>query len=573
MHWSVNSFVPSGGLDAEIAAARRAVGDSPDSVQARVRLAALSEAAHDLEAAFIHYKQAFRLKPDDCAVRLKVGEILWRLRLLEPAKAHCEAVVEIAPTAAAFALLARIQADAGDLESAQASLARALRLAPRDAALLAESGALCKDRGLLGRARECLREALRIDPECREAQSLSLLCMHSGEFSNEELFEAHRNWGRNFRAEGHPEFANVPDPDRPLCIGYVSADFRHHSIARFLEPILSAHDRRSFRVICYDNGARQDFVTQRFKAVANAYRNIWGAPDQDVCDLIRRDEVDILVDLSGHTRGNRLGVFARKAAPIQVTFLGYPATTGLQAMDYRITDAYLDPKNVAENYYTERLVRLPDSLLCYRPLAQAPDAGASPALRTGHLTFGSFNNFSKVTAKMLALWAELLRAIPGARLVILSVPDGEEQRRLRLKFEELGVDSSRLDLYGRVVVETFMELHRHADVALDPFPWNGGTTTCESLWLGVPVVTKMGNSVASRAGLSILANLGLPELVAQDDRGYIEIARRLAADREYLAGLRTNLPKMMEASPLMDSRRYTRNLEAAYRQMWESWHA
>jgi len=315
-------------------------------------------------------------------------------------------------------------------------------------------------------------------------------------------------------------------------------------------------------------------VTERMKEKADGWRDIYKIrSDVEVAELIHEDKIDILVDLAGHTAYNRLGVLALKPAPIQVTYLGYPNTTGLTLVDYRITDAYADPPGMTEKYHTEKLMRLPKSFLCYNPVDIFPSVSELPALSAGYITFGCCNNPTKITPNVVAVWAEILKRLPNARILLKNMryTDSSVREIFWGHFEEHGVDRQRVHLVGdRQSIPEHLQIYNEIDIGLDPFPYNGTTTTCETLWGGAPVVVLAGNAHVCRVGVSILTNVGLPELVAQTPEEYVEIAVNLANDLERLRHLRHNLRDMMEKSPLRDPQSHARALERAYWQMWKN---
>jgi len=363
--------------------------------------------------------------------------------------------------------------------------------------------------------------------------------------------------------------------DRPtgrrLRVGYVSPDFVRQPVPSFVEPVLAAHDRSEFEVLCYTSGKQEDEITRRLRSLCDVWRDISWLPDQNSADRIRADGIDILVDLAGHAAGGRLLLFARKPAPVQVTWLGYPNTTGLDTMDYRLTDAVADPEGVTDRFHTEGLVRLPAGFLCYAPSPESPEVTDSPQMKTGHVTFGCFNNLAKVTPGLITLWSEILRAQPGARLVLEAdgLSAGSSCRNLREQFEGHGIAPERIDLRApEFPAARPLEKFQQIDIGLDTFPYNGTTTTCEALWMGVPVVTLAGSTHASRAGASILSSIELSEFVATTPARYVEIALQLASDAGKRRTLRTGMRARMRASPLLDAPRFTRALEAVYRDMW-----
>ena len=391
------------------------------------------------------------------------------------------------------------------------------------------------------------------------------------------MFAEHCRW-----AEVHAEplgrdvvpLSSDGDPGRRLRVGYVSNNFREHSVAFFVEALLASHDRSKVEIFCYADIMLADEFSGRLRRHSAQWRVITGQSDAQVAELIRQDAIDILVDLAGHTARNRLLVFARKPAPVQVTYLGYCNTTGLSAMDYRFTDALADSPGTTEHLHTEQLVRLPDCAWCYRPPDASPAVETPPVLRSGHITFGCFNARPKITGEMLALWARLLLEMPASSLLLKNVGFGEPSARQHTRdlLAKAGIAPERVELVGRVpTLAGHLATYARVDIALDTFPYHGTTTTCEALWMGVPVITLAGRTHASRVGVSLLTTTGLPELVASSPDEYVKIAAALATDVPRLAALRTTLRTRMASSPLMDASRFARNVEAAYRQMWRTW--
>lgn len=429
--------------------------------------------------------------------------------------------------------------------------------------------------GRVNEAINCYKQAVQLRPAFLKAHSNLLFALSYYPYVKPEAVLAeHRRWSKRQELplagaiKPHP---NRPDPLRRLKVGYVSPDFRRHAVAYFIEPILANHDHAEFEVFCYDNWPNPDSMTQRFQGYADHWRSIAQLDDDALADLVRKDGIDILVDLSGHTYRHRMLLFARKPAPLQVTYLGYPNTTGLAAMDYRVTDVHADPVGMTDGYYTEKLMRFPDSMWCYCPPDDMPEVNPLPALQNGHVTFGSFNHLAKVTPEAIAVWSRLLRAVPGSRLIMAPVAEGETRLRVTRAFEENGISGDHLELLGKIPADQYLQLRHRVDIALDSFPCNGGTTTCETLWMGVPVITLSGRTFVSRAGLSLLTNLGLPELIAHTPEEYVSIATRLVNDRERLQALRSSLRQRMAHSPLTDAQRITRNLEQAFRSAWVEW--
>ncbi len=361
------------------------------------------------------------------------------------------------------------------------------------------------------------------------------------------------------------------NPERRLRIGYLSPDFRKHSVAYFLQGLLAAHDRQQVEIFCYVANTTRDAMTERLSALADEWRDIIPLSDDEAARRIVQDKIDILVDLAGYTTGHRLGVLARRPAPVQITYLGYPSTTGLSAIDYRFTDTIADPPGLTDAWYTELLLRLPRVFLAYTP-PEAPEVNMLPSLRGQALTFGSFNVIHKLSDQTLDMWAQLLATVPDSRLLLKtgSFSDVGVRDRFHRLFAERGISSERLDLRGfEKETQGHLAVYHDVDIALDTFPYNGTTTTCEALYMGVPVVTLAGETHAARVGASLLHALGLEHLVAASPDAFVETAKRLAANPAELATLRQSLRQRMADSPLMDSVGLARVIEAAYRQSWQ----
>lgn len=362
--------------------------------------------------------------------------------------------------------------------------------------------------------------------------------------------------------------SRLADPERRLRIGYISGDFRDHAVAFFIEPLLAHRDRAAFEVLCYQTIGKEDARTQRWRALADAWYDVSGTSDEALAHAILDHRVDILVDLAGLTRGGRTLALARRPAPVQVSYLGYLGTTGSRAFDYRVTDALADPPGTADAFHTERLARLPRTLWCFAPWADMPAPAMRPEPNDAPVVFGSFNRLTKIHPDLVSLWARLLERVPRSELWILDVPSDEARAALLAPFRERGIAESRVITLPRQLRADYWQTIRRADIALDPFPYNGGATTCECLYLGVPVVTRAGALGFARSGASILGNVGLRELVAESDAQYLEIAAALANDRQRLRALQRGLRARMQASPLMDAPGFLRDLEDAYRDMW-----
>jgi predicted O-linked N-acetylglucosamine transferase (SPINDLY family) len=419
---------------------------------------------------------------------------------------------------------------------------------------------------------------MELKPDLPKYFSNLLLTMnYNPRYDASEIFIRHTEFAKHFELpfqSSSVRFPNVKDVHRPLRVGYVSPDFKGHSVAFFIEPVLAAHSKNRFEVFCFSDVPQEDEVTKHIRSSADHWRDISRMTDSEADEIIRKDKIDILVDLAGHTAYNRLLLFARKPAPVQVSWIGYPATTGLSAMDYKIVDSYTDPPGMTEQYYTEKLLRMPECFLCYRPDEESPEVGPLPSQSAGHVTFGSCNNFAKVTPEMMELWGKILEGVPGSRLLLKakSLSDRSTREYVKDLFQGKGISGDRLELLGwEPSVRGHLETYHRIDIGLDTFPYHGTTTTCEALWMGVPVVTLAGKTHVSRVGVSLLSNAGLPELVAHTGDEYMDIAINLAKDTNRLRELRDRLRTMMTDSPLTDAGRFTGHLEKAYRDIWEKW--
>ncbi len=424
--------------------------------------------------------------------------------------------------------------------------------------------------GEVPRAIDSYRSAVRCDAGNHMADSNLLFTMmcDSG-YSAREIYSEHLRWASAHAASlAPPRDSGQKGEHAPrLRIAYLSPDFRKHSVASFIEPVLRCHDRSRLDVYCYSNVKREDAVTRRLRGLCQNWRNIHGVDDETAAGMIRQDGIDILVDLAGHSAGNRLLLLARKPAPVQVTWLGYPNTTGLDTVDYRITDSVADPHGMADEIHSETLVRMPRVFICYQPLPDPPEISQPPCMEKGYVTFGSFNNLAKVNDEVVAIWAAILRKVQGARLLIKHLAFGDTDVRAAFvnRFRQHGIDPDRLELTGWVDSPCgHLGAYSRVDIALDTFPYNGTTTSCEALSMGVPVVALAGEAHVARVGVSLLTSVGLDEMIAEDEKEYVEIAAALARDRSRLCGIRSGLRQRLLNSPLCDAQGFVRELENLY---------
>jgi predicted O-linked N-acetylglucosamine transferase (SPINDLY family) len=450
---------------------------------------------------------------------------------------------------------------------------RSLAIRPDEPGALSGLGFALGACGRAGEAVETMRRAIAVTPDAVRHSNVIFTMAFDPDVTAEDLLAETRAYDRIHARPVEAVRAvhrNDPGPERRLRIGYVSPDLRDHCQALFMVPVLSHHDHERFEITCYSSTSRPDETTRELQGHADRWRDLVGVDDAAAAGQIRADGIDVLVDLTMHMGNNRLLLFARRPAPVQVCWLAYPGTTGLGAMDYRISDPYLDPPGAGEDVYQETSVRLPDTFWCYDARATGPDVSPLPAIARGHVTYGCLNNFVKVNPHVLELWARVLLETPRSRLVVMA-PPGATRQAVTEALGTRGVDAGRIDFVDRSSRQDYLARYRGIDICLDTFPYNGHTTSLDACWMGVPVVTMLGRTVAGRAGLCLSENLGLPELVARTQDEYVRIATGLAGDLEGLARLRASLRARMEASPLMDAPRFVRNLEAAYRHMWRRW--
>lgn len=520
-------------------------------------------------------REALRLRHDYPNALNTLGSHLEATGRYEEAQRALDRALELQPGfLEALYNKAKVLQAMGRLEEAETHYLKVLEQKPEAADAHNNLGLAYQQLGRPERALACFREAVRWSPRDARLHSNLLMAMnYVDDLSPEAIKEAHLAWARIHAEPLAPRadpFAGHPRRER-LRIGYVSADFRKHSVAFLLEGVLRAHDRGGFELFAYHSHPSEDEVSQRFKGYVDHWIPCAAMADEELAGRIRRDGIDILVDLSGHTEGNRLPVFARRPAPVQATWLGYQNTTGLSTMDFRLTDRFLDPVGTTEHLYTERLVRLPIRQ-CFEPPQAAPDVSPLPALRAGRVTFASLNAFRKITPTGLDLWAEVLRKIPEARLIVMEAGSPEAQQFLESAFSSRGVEPGRLDLRGKVSPQEFLAMHSEVDIAFDPFPYGGGITTCLGFWMGVPVVALSGATVVSRSGARLLAPMGMEDWIAKDPEEYVRIAVEKARDLESLSHLRAGLRERLKSSPLAQPEALARALEAAFQGMMETWH-
>lgn len=532
----------------------------------------------DLDQAEACYREVLRFDSDFAPACINLGNVLFIRGDVQEAESCYRRAVALQPDSVdALANLGKLLQSAGRFSHAESFFRRALAVQPQLADLHNELGMSLNGEARTAEAADAFRQAVALQPDFYTASSNLLLTLnYSEDLAPGQVFNEHRQWGRAAEARVTPyrEHPGTPDPDRRLRIGYISPDFRDHSVACFFAPLLANHDAAVVETFCYSDVQQPDAVTRQLMGDADHWRATAGMSDMQAAERVRADCIDILVDLAGHTARNRLALFAARPAPLQVTWLGYPNTTGLSVMDYRLTDGWADPEGTTEQYHTESLLRLPGGFLCYRPLTVTPDPAVCPSPAAGHVTFGSFNSFVKMAPGVLQAWTSILQSVPGSRLLLknFSLNDPEIRTRCLDTFRSLGIGSERLELHGTLLAkQDHLELYRRIDIALDTFPYNGTTTTCEALWMGVPVVTLAGDRHAGRVGVSLMHSLGLPQLVATRQDEYTSLAVALAFDIDQRQQWRTLLRTQMESSSLCNGAEFALSAEQAYRGMWMKW--
>ena len=582
--------------------ARRAAALAPAVSEIRLNFGALLAAAGRAAEALPHLIEAHRLGGPPAETQNNLGACLDALHRSAEAVPLLQNAARLKPDYAhAHHNLGTALRHLGRMAEAAESYRQAVRLQPHYAKA---AFGLAQAAGELGDAHEVVtffRRILETRPELTGIRSAVLYTLHyCPEMDAEALYREHVEWGRLFCDPVRSEIRaheNDRDPDRRLRIGYVSPDLREHTVTKFITAALKHHDPANFEVFCYSDVEKPDAITQKLTGMVEHWRETRQVKSPDLEKLIRQDRIDILVDLRGHAADNRLTMFAHKPAPVQANMVGYFNTTGLATMDYRITDEHQDPLGMTEKYHTEQLVRLPHSCWCYTADVDAPEVAEPPALKNGYVTFGSLNKIVKASEPCAKLWARVLEAVPGSRLLLSvaqpasnppadaptlpspGVPgEGEtrgtvpQQSPVAGRLSHLGLPVNRVELLGKTATRRqYLDRFDQIDITLDTFPFNGITTTCDGLWQGVPCVSLAGGTSVSRAGRSILHAANLPELATDTPDAFVRAAVELARDLDRLRELRLGMRRRLLASPLMDHVGFARNLESAYRQMWRTW--
>jgi predicted O-linked N-acetylglucosamine transferase (SPINDLY family) len=555
----------------------RALVLKPDYAEALNNMGVALQATGRQEQAAAAFEDAIRLKPGFFQAHYNLGNIFNEQGLFHEALESYYRAIGLKPDYTdAFFNMGNLFKRRGMPTEAMDAYEQVLALNPDYVEALNNKALILKDQGRLDQAMDCYKKVLALSPNRPEIYSNLLLTMvYAASATPEDIAETAFEFGRNIAdplLRARP-FKNNRNPDRRLRIGYISPDFRDHAVNYFFGFIPKLHDRQNFEVFAYTCTIREDHVTDRLKQDFDHWRDIRMLSDDEAADMIERDGIDVLIDLAGHTANNRVLVLARKPAPVQMLWLGYPATTGMKAMDYRITDACIEPPGLTEHLNVESLWRLPHVFTCYQPHEKSPSVIDHPPFDdNGYITFGCFNNFAKVTDPVLEAWSRIMGQVPNSRLLleIMGIDDAEFRAQTEQRFRRLGLPLDRIILEPRKKSNQFV-LYNRIDIALDPFPCSGGTTSMDTLWMGVPFVTLAGRHYVSRMGVPPLVILGLEELVISTADEYVDRAVKLALDREHLRAIRHNLRGRMQAGPLMDQAAFTKDMEDAYRAVWRKW--
>ena len=575
--WNLaNALQDLGQLDAAVASYRRAVEIKPDFAEAYNNLGNALRELGQPDAAAESYRRALELKPDFAEAHNNLGSALKNLGQIDAAVASYRLALKINPDfAEAHYNLGNSLKEILQPDDAVASYRRALEINPDFAAAHCNLGNALLDLGQFDAALASYRRVLEIKPGFADAHDSLLFCLSHTEATNSQaLFAEHCRFGDELETPlraSWPQHRNVRDPARCLQVGFVSGDLRDHPVAYFIEPVL-AHlaGKPDLSLHAYYNHATEDSTTLRLRGYVKHWYPIARLSDAALAQKIGAEGIDILIDLSGHTAENRLLTFARKPAPVQASWMGYPGTTGLRAMDYYLADHYFLPQNMFDGLFTEKLVYLPASAP-FLPDETAPLVNALPALSKGYLTFASFNRLSKVGSSVIALWSQLLRALPSARMLLGGMPRDGQYNALIDRFAREGIVRERLSFFPRCKMSTYLALHHQVDMCLDTFPYTGGTTTSHALWMGVPTLTLAGHTVPGRQGAAILGHVGLPGFVASDAADFQAKGIAWAGDPAALATIRAGLRERCEQSLIRRPEVIASGLEHALRTMWQRW--
>jgi protein O-GlcNAc transferase len=533
-----NALVAVGRIDDAIAAFEKSIALDPRYFPAHYTLAIALESLGRTDEAIAEYRRAIELNPQSVQAHNNLGIVLCAT---------------------------------GKWDESEDELNEAFRLLPNSASVFTNLAMLHVYQGKIGQSIAEYDRALELEPPKSDRLSSKIATMHyDPRFDAMDILKEAKRFDELFgRSAGEiAPHENDRDGDRKLRIGYVSPDFCNHVVGRCMLRLLPHHDRERFEIHCYSNSAVEDSVSARLREKSDGWHSIAGVTDGDAAAMIRADRIDILIDLAVHTRGNRLPLFAYRPAPVQMTYLGCCSTTGLSAMDYRISDGGCDPPDTDLSIYSEKTIRLPRIHFCYDPLPEMPAVSPPPMVSAGYITFGCMNNFTKCSPAAIDLWIRILGKMPQSRLILHSRP-GRHLEPVRARFEEAGISADRIEFISLTDWPGYFDAYRRMDVALDPFPYSGAITSCDTLWMGVPLITLSGKTAVGRMGAAILGAVGVPESIAETGEQYVRLAVDLVSDRDRLRTLRSELRPRLQNSPLMNAGELVRHLEASFLHAWQ----
>lgn len=557
---------------------RTLLKSNPESASLAAALGSVLLSSKKYAEVALLFRKANDLDPQNANYVYSLAQCYYRqLEYEEALKFYNKAIFLQPKMLAAYHSIAAIYSLLRDYQKAREYLRKALEIKPNSSVAYFNLGILLCELGEIEQGCAALRESIELDSTVSLAHSALLFYLHyQPHVAQALLYKEHRAWQKIHAIKPNDwiKHKNNKDPDRRLKIAYISPDMHIHSVAFFFIAILKSHNKNQYETFCYSDGEKKDDMSRTLQTLAEHWRDISHSSDEYVLQKIKEDEIDILIDLTGHTGDNRLKALSCKPAPVQVTYLGYPNTTGLDSIDYRLTDKWVDPPEENGRYHAEKLVYLADGFLCYQAATNLPDVTPAPVNINQHITFGSFNNLAKINNNTIYLWASVMNALPGSCIVLKAkgLTDAVAQQRLRQQFSQYGISSEYINIlnYENTINDHLIN-YGLIDIALDTFPYNGTATTCEALWMGVPVITLQGDMHVSRVGESIMQQANLPDLIAKTSKDYIDIAVGLAGNLDLLNHLRNNLRPHIAASKLTDAQGFIVHLEHAYRKMWQDY--
>ena len=563
-------------IEAE-ASFRKAIILKPEYFEVYYNMGIMLNVQHKFNEAEESYKKALAIKPDYVEAYNNLGNTLNEQGKFIEAEVSFRKAIALKPDhVVAYNNLGITLDEQGKFIEAEASFRKAIALKPDYTEAYSNLGKILHELGKLEEAIENYDKAIKSKVDYFKAYNNKNFCLnYSSSYSPLYIYTQHLKFEKQFggfKAKSPLSVKIKKKSNERLRIGYVSGDFRAHSVAYFFKPLLQNHNSHVVETFCYYNNNFIDKITNNIMTTCDHWRSIFGITDSEIFKIIRKDKIDILVDLSGHTGKNNLLVFAQKPAPIQVTWLGYPNTTGLSSIDYRFTDIIADPIGEADDLHSEKLLRLPNGFLCFQGNEKVLSKSDPPQTHYDYITFGSFNNLSKITSEVIDVWSKILNLIPKSHLILKCRKLKHNKDYYYELFKNKGIDKERIQLYEHLPsTSDHLELYNSIDIVLDPFPYNGATTTCEALWMGVPVITLLGDSHAGRVGASILTNVGLKDFIARDIDSYINLAVKMSANTKKLKEIRMTLRRQMQESLLCDARSFADNVETSYKDMWHNY--